>query len=68
MQINVKCLLQVITKHYKISSCPRINVFLKKLHYYTVPEGNNLRLNIYTVKLQVSYETAKSLNVVFRLQ
>lgn len=56
MQINVKCLLQVITKHNKISSYPRINVFLKKkLHCSGGELGKNLKLNIYTVKLQVSY-------------
>lgn len=30
MQVNVKCLLQVITKHNKIPSWARINVFFNK--------------------------------------
>lgn len=69
MQVKVKCLLQVITKHNKIPNCARINVFLKKTSLLRRRTGEkNLRLNIYTVKLQVSYETTRSLNIAFRLQ
>lgn len=58
-----------MTKHTKISSCPRINVFLKnQLPCSGGERGKNRRLNIYTVQLQVSYETTKSLNIFFRLQ